>query len=89
MAKKNRKPAKLAFSGVKQQSEPEALFRVATPSGDPIYASGAGVPLADAVRVACGLVRPASVFQVGEDGQLIPGLVSLDSGAPTFSPLVA
>lgn len=87
MAKKNRKPAKIAFGGIKKNTEPEQLFRVTTPAGEPIYASCAGVPLSDAVRLASSLLAPASVAEVGPDGRLYPGNVDLSGSEPVFEPL--
>lgn len=87
-----RKMAKISTRGIglpKKDEGPQERFRVTTPQGELIYLkSEEGLTLIEAVRLAVGLVQPASVAQIGPDGKLYPGNVdNSDPFEPVFTSL--
>lgn len=87
-----RKMAKISTRGIgmpKKDEGPQERFRVTTPQGELIYlASEEGLTLVEAVRLAIGLVQPASVAQIGPEGKLYPGNVdNSDPVNPVFTSL--
>ena len=84
------KPAKVATraKGLPTPKTEGERFAAVTPQGVPFYA-GEGVPLAEAVRLAEGMVAPACVARVEEDGSFVFGKVFAEPRGYGFTALAA
>jgi len=84
------KPAKVA-TRAKGLSTPKfsgERFAAVTPEGVRFYL-GEGVALDDAVRLAEGMVAPARVARIEEDGSLVLGNVLAQTRGYSFTALAA
>lgn len=80
MASKSKKPAKMANRNVGNNAplkDDGERYMVISPAGKVIY-PGKGVALAEAVRLAVGMVELTGIAKIGEGGELIPGTVRDD-----------
>jgi hypothetical protein len=77
------KPAKTSTRSLNKQTAPApesdpTRYTAINLAGARIY-HGAGVVLAEAVRIAEGLLAPTAIARVEDNGQLTPGLVTREA----------
>jgi len=84
------KPAKVATRAMGKGTAEltGARFAAVTPECVPVYPGG-GVALAEAVRLAEGMVAPTGVARVEEDGSLTLGTVITEARGFGFTALTA